>query len=237
VDGDSDQDVLITGEMDDWGTRIAILYLNDGTGRFAEDTINVFEGVDLSAVVFSDLNIDGDLDLILAGRTSTGFRTTKWFSNDGTGHFTRVLNHGFKNVIEASIATADVDGDDDKDVFIIGLTAADIPVGNLYLNMGGNVAVKEQPPAAQRNAVRLYPNPNAFGKVFLEYNSNQSQTLQIAMIDLNGKTMFERACPVALGLNTLSLDYANLTNGMYWIRMVEHGKVEYLPLVVNDLDK
>ncbi len=233
VDGDLDQDVLITGElMGIWGERIAKLYLNDGSGHFTEDLSNIFEGVNYSDAVFIDLNQDGDDDLIISGRNKDELTTIHWYSNDGTGKFNPILNHPFKNVSECSIKISDVDGDDDLDVFIAGFNSAKIPVANLYLNDGGNVSVKEDQTLVN-NELRLYPNPNAEGRFYLEFNTARPQTAQIALLDLNGRTMFERAFQVVSGWNTLSCDYPKLSSGLYWVRIVEQRTVKYLPLMVE----
>ncbi|MEL7376099.1 MAG: VCBS repeat-containing protein, partial [Bacteroidota bacterium] len=64
VDGDGDQDVLITGAVS-FGNPISKLYLNDGTGDFSEVTSTPFEAVESSSVAFSDVDSDGDQDVLI----------------------------------------------------------------------------------------------------------------------------------------------------------------------------
>ena len=137
VDGDGDEDVLITGLSDE--DRIAKLYLNDGVGTFTEAPGTPFEGVSLSAIGFSDVDGDGDQDVLITGQSDSGPRIAKLYTNDGQGSFTEVLNTPFDGVTSGSVAFADVDGDGDSDLLITGLTGVgptSAYLANLYLNDG-----------------------------------------------------------------------------------------------------
>jgi hypothetical protein len=57
VDGDNDQDVLITGDIGS-GTLISKMYTNDGKGNFTEMTATTFVYVRSGSIAFSD--VDGD---------------------------------------------------------------------------------------------------------------------------------------------------------------------------------
>lgn len=73
-DGDDDLDVATAS----FGAKLVRWYQNDGTGSFTAhdiDTANRQEAYDLKAV---DLNADGRLDLILAGRET---RNAVWYRN------------------------------------------------------------------------------------------------------------------------------------------------------------
>ena len=65
VDGDNAEDVIITGQSDD--TWITKLYLNDGLGNFSEDLESSFEGVWAGDIDHSDVDDEGDLDLLTSG--------------------------------------------------------------------------------------------------------------------------------------------------------------------------
>ncbi len=81
VDNDGKVDILVSGYNDhvvDTGgnhleTPTLRLYVNDGTGRFAEKSVALFSdyGVALGAVRFADVDGDGDLDAIAAGEGVT----------------------------------------------------------------------------------------------------------------------------------------------------------------------
>lgn len=232
VDGDNDKDLLITGEINTFGDRIAKLYLNDGTGHFTEDLDVPFEGVDLSAAVFTDLNGDNDEDLVIAGRTSTGKRTAKWFSNDGAGHFTEMLNHPFTGIIQCSIATADVDGDHDKDIVMVGVKDNDHPITQVYINEGGNTGLEEHA-FIKQSTVLLYPNPSAKGQFNIEYESISGKKAQVSVIALNGTVLFQKDFSLKSGLNKLTMGFSHLPVGMHLMRIEENGRIQYVKLVVQ----
>jgi uncharacterized membrane protein YjjP (DUF1212 family) len=135
VDGDGDQDVLITG-LNSSPASIAKLYLNDGTGTFTEVTGTPFEGVAISSIAFSDVDGDGDQDVLITGQNSATTPIAKLYTNDGTGTFSEVMGTPFEGVFASSIAFSDVDGDNDQDVLITGQNSSDIPIAKLYTNDG-----------------------------------------------------------------------------------------------------
>jgi hypothetical protein len=67
VDGDNDQDVLITGSNNS-DAFISKLYTNDGMGNFSEMTGTPFEGVDRSSIAFADVDGDNDQDVLITGQ-------------------------------------------------------------------------------------------------------------------------------------------------------------------------
>ena len=138
VDGDGDQDVLITGlnlvQQGFPGIRTAKLYLTDGSGNFTEVINTPFEGVEESSIAFADVDGDNDKDVLITGRSDAG-RISKLYKNDGSGNFTEVTGTPFNGVNLGSIAFADVDGDNDKDVFITGMSDAG-RISKLYKNDG-----------------------------------------------------------------------------------------------------
>ncbi len=136
IDGDNDLDLLLTGSVysNDGHSK---LYTNNGTGVFTEvvDTPfeGIYEGVSQGSSAFAD--IDGDQDLFITGRNWQSHPVGKLYTNDGSGVFTEVSNTGLAPVQESSIAFADVDGDDDFDLMITGLSNGP-SISKLYTNDG-----------------------------------------------------------------------------------------------------
>ncbi|MEM6628383.1 MAG: T9SS type A sorting domain-containing protein [Bacteroidota bacterium] len=145
VDGDTDLDLLITGQRDS-GSPSAKLYINDGLGSFAEKE-SLLEGVEASAIAFADLDLDGDKDVLITGQTLASTPTSKLYTNDGTGNFSAVVQHPIIGVHFGSIAFADVDQDSDLDLLVSGQTQSATQYTGLYLNDGSAdfIEVKEIP--------------------------------------------------------------------------------------------
>lgn len=139
VDGDSDQDVLITGVVNSGEPGISKLYFNDGTGIFTELTPSPFEGVTESSIAFADVDGDNDQDVLITGQNSSFNLVSKLYTNDGTGMFTEMTENSFQGVSDGSIAFADIDGDNDQDLIITGRNSSQTGISMLYTNNGVGV--------------------------------------------------------------------------------------------------
>jgi hypothetical protein len=135
IDGDNDQDVLITGQNSS-NQRIAKLYTNDGSGSFIEVTGTPFEGVDFSSIAFSDIDDDNDQDILITGQNSSFQPIAKLYTNDDSGNFTEVNETPFEGVRFGSIAFSDIDGDNDREVLITGRNSSNERIAKLYTNDG-----------------------------------------------------------------------------------------------------
>jgi hypothetical protein len=135
VDGDNDQDVLITG-FTNGSQRIAKLYTNDGSGSFTLVTGTPFSGVWTSSIAFSDVDGDNDDDLLITGRNSSNQRISELYLNDGNGMFSLDISSSFEGVSTGSVAFSDIDGDNDNDLLITGYTNLGQYITYLYRNDG-----------------------------------------------------------------------------------------------------
>lgn len=133
VNGDNYVDVLITGQSSN-SIAITELYLNNGSGAFNLVTTNPFQGVANSSVMFRDVNDDNFQDVIISGQTNSSTLITKLYRNDGNGNFIDVLP--FAPVHNGSAAAADIDGDNDEDIVIIGSSTTANLNTELYVNNG-----------------------------------------------------------------------------------------------------
>ena len=138
VDGDNDEDVIVTGssQRTPSGTPTATLYLNDGTGQYLASENNVFDGVRLGDIEFSDIDNDGDPDFLISGLNDLFEPISNLYRNNGFGVFTKIEGVPFVNVYHSSISFADIDGDNDEDVLIIGEDLSATAFAELYLNDG-----------------------------------------------------------------------------------------------------
>jgi hypothetical protein len=140
IDGDSDDDVLMTG-YGDLG-RIAKLYTNDGTGTFTL-VASPFPGVQQGAIAFGDVDLDQDMDLVIAGEIGSTTYTAEMYTNDGTGTFTLVAGTPFLPTISSGLVFVDVDNDLDPDLLTLGYNnTGSNTIANLYSNDGsGNFSL------------------------------------------------------------------------------------------------
>lgn len=149
IDGDTDFDLLISGE-DMGGTRTTSLYTNDGSGNFANVGSTPFEDVYDSAIGFADIDNDNDLDVLITGvNNNAAQRVAKLYTNDGNGTFSEVVGTPFTPVFNSELAFADVNGDSLIDVFLFGSVAIfpQSPIANLYLNAGNGTFTYSATPA------------------------------------------------------------------------------------------
>lgn len=141
IDKDGDQDLCIIGG-DFLSADRATLYLNDGKGNFAEDTVNDLQAVAKGTVNFADIDNDGDDDLLITGFSESFTASTKLYTNDGTGKFDTLNSSELKQVGLSAVAFSDVDGDGDLDFVLSGRTKATpipAPITVLYKNNGTGV--------------------------------------------------------------------------------------------------
>ena len=144
VDGDGDQDLLITGAINTPLTEqfvaeiISELYTNDGDGNFTQVSESAFEGIRTGAIAHSDIDGDGDEDVLITGENTYSVPIAKLYSNEGSGVFSEVSQTPFEGVIQGAVAFSDVDNDGDMDVLISGAGSFG-PVSNLYINDGSGV--------------------------------------------------------------------------------------------------
>jgi hypothetical protein len=141
VDGDADQDLLITGR-DDSPNYYANFYLNDGSGNFTPDTTQPFEPSIGGNIEFADIDNDGDLDLFMTGRDNNNLIFSKLYQNDGTGGFSEVTATPFLSEGGSASAFFDMDNDNDLDLILAGKNNSNQKKTTLYENDGsGNFSM------------------------------------------------------------------------------------------------
>ena len=134
MDGDGDIDFLAAKPGNPFfGGGAAVLYRNNGNGRFTE--LNPFPNGPttlVSSIAAADLDKDGDLDVVLgsAGTRSGGVRV---YRNNGSLRFTRTFDNANAPYLW-DIHLGDVNKDNRTDI-IFGLGGSFDQIG-IYLNSG-----------------------------------------------------------------------------------------------------
>jgi hypothetical protein len=135
IDGDNDQDLIVSGRNTS-NQKTVTLYFNDGIGNFSEILGTPFDGVYFSALAFSDVDGDGDQDILITGTNNSSQLTAKLYLNNGSGIFSINPSTPFTPVNNGTINFNDIDNDGDQDVLITGLYTFNQRMTKLYSNDG-----------------------------------------------------------------------------------------------------
>lgn len=130
VNGDGNQDLLITGSDVNEGNPTATLYLGNGNGTFSKAGADLL-GVSASSTSIADVDGDGNQDLLITGRDENLDSTITLYFGNGEGTFTEATA-GLIGVEEGSTSIADINGDGNKDLLITGDSNTG-PTATLYL--------------------------------------------------------------------------------------------------------
>ncbi len=143
VDGDGDLDALM-GNGDLFGVGLGEqnrLYLNDGSGVFADATVKLPAILDTTkAVSLGDVDGDGDLDALVGNGPYKGpGELDRLHLNDGSGVFTDATPQ-LPGILDYTrgLALGDVDGDGDLDILTANYIGSSTfaALDRLYLNDG-----------------------------------------------------------------------------------------------------
>lgn len=231
VDGDQDQDLLITG-LRITSPRVAKLYINDSQGNFSEIVPSPFHASRETAAAFADVDQDGDLDVMLTGSFDTGIGT-KLYINAGAGNFTEANNMPFIPVVRGTLAFADIDNDKDPDVYITGMATMNLETATLYrnttfTNAQDSTVVNDTP------AFRIYPNPAVSEDFTVEFDAEAPTSVRISLFDVSGKVLFESITSVLPGKQTLEFHYPlAIAPGLYWVRVAAEGRSAVTKVVIH----
>lgn len=133
VDNDGDLDLICGNGGNLSVDRQDRLYLNNGSGVFADVTATQMpvDSEGTTSLAFCDIDSDGDLDLICAGKD-------RLYVNDGAGTFTDATSTQLPTIHHqgSCIAIGDVDGDSDPDILFGGRS-----VNLLFLNDGSGTFI------------------------------------------------------------------------------------------------
>ncbi len=227
IDRDGDNDLLITGLSDrilpnGHKEKISKLYRNDGAGNFSEITSTHFDGVSSSSVAFSDVDGDGDNDVLITGSNNSFEFSSKLYHNHGNGDFSEMRGHPFANIQSGSVAFSDIDGDGDKDLLISGWGAGnDSGLGSvLYTNEG---AISDFTFGINLDFI-VYPSPTKSKKLNIEFNSEEHGFVTVKVFNLKGYLLSQQKQYAVIGRQAFPIDIISLSSGSYFVQL-DNGKI------------
>ena len=111
-------------------------YLNDSQYDFEFDETMVMPNTKNGAVAWSDIDLDGDLDLIISGESiGTISGVTKLYKNDPLGRLAEDTNQELISLRGTSINLSDLDQDSDPDLILSGMNPLDSTlITVIYIN-------------------------------------------------------------------------------------------------------
>lgn len=116
LDDDGDQD-LVAGRFDNVDPNEVLWFENDGNGNFAAATVITEQVQGFAEVFATDLDEDGDQDIVSGSEKSSSGGKVAWYENLGSEGFgeQRIVDTTDIGGVE-SIYLSDLDGDGDQDI-------------------------------------------------------------------------------------------------------------------------
>lgn len=157
-DNDNDVDLLLSG-FDVNGLPVTRLYNNDA-GTFGESSV-LLANIGNGSSAWGDLNVDGRLDLLVAGQNADGNSVSLVYRNDG-GSFTEIGANlpGFQ---EGMVAWGDFNADGLPDIFLQGRNVNGQADAKLFFNKGDETFAE---------VATSIPGMIASSAMFGDYNSD-----------------------------------------------------------------
>ena len=146
-DNDGDPDLILGGRTANPNSSVTRLYQNEPVGRLSEiTTADAINGLKAGTFHFTDLNADGDLDLIMTGWNKIeGRLVTYILNNEPLGTFSLASDQIDFGVAYGSIDAIDINQDGFRDFLIAGADSVSIYSGKIhslsgrvYLNNGNS---------------------------------------------------------------------------------------------------
>lgn len=216
LDNDGNVDILF-GTYD---TDEILWYKNDGDGGFDAGHI-IDSEVDFAAysqgLNFSDLDLDGDLDVIGA---PTITENVLWYENDGTGTFGSAQFIGEENT-GILINTGDLSGNAYPDVIVLSWESGEERI-TWYENYSGSLGQPEFSP--QYSNIEIFPNPfNDFVTIRFESDESINAEFKVVVFNELGEKVYENN---GVKNNSLTLTKAELGTGILLLSVTNKGTGE-----------
>jgi hypothetical protein len=130
LDNDNDQDIIISGRINNNFERATNIYINNGDNSFTNDPSINIDGVEDGAIGVADINNDGFMDILKTGLNNNNQAIAKFYYGDNSGGFNQNTGIIVEGIYDSRVQLlADIDGDDDVDLLLFG---ADFQTASTY---------------------------------------------------------------------------------------------------------
>ncbi len=225
-DGDGDVDLAAAGSGG--GLNVVMLFAHDGAGGFVGPSAFAAGGLDPSAIVAADFDVDGDLDLAV---TNTDSNTVSVLANNGLAAFGAPTVLGVGTAPQA-IAAGDLDGNGGPDLAVTNDGTGNVSIlmnqaGSAFTDLGAALAGSNGTPVLVGSGT-LAPS-STVSLTLSKLLANSPVTLVVGLTALNapfkGGTMVPDV-DVPLVLVTNALGGASLSGS--WPAGIPSGTSIYL---------
>ncbi len=234
VDGDEDLDLFFSNVAFRNGKNIQDrILINDGAGKFTDETSERIpsDSEHTMDAAFTDVDFDGDLDLITANIFFN--RPAKVFKNNGSGVFEEKTSEVFPPGVNAEgigIIVADFNSDSFDDIYIVNRRSSQQPNTKDRLLLRNNpdqttgILYENDLPESFK-LLQNYPNPfnpaTTIKFSIAKMNSQKVTPTSIKIYDALGnrvETIMERN--LLPGAYSINYNASNLSSGVYYYRLI-----------------
>ena len=134
LDNDGDKDFVMMGMMDDFAFCDIVLYENDYPAVTKKS--DSMSGLMRGDIALSDIDNDGDLDIVAIGMSYAQVANFVAYKNNGNFSFINSFSNTSLGTSYGSLDMADYDGDGDEDAVITGWAGVAGAVTKIYENDG-----------------------------------------------------------------------------------------------------
>lgn len=225
VDLDGDLDLLLNGDSNPAGTQISGVYENQGSGSYVSSSTYSLIGSGAGFAAWHDLDLDGDLDVVVAGFGAPGVFAYV-YQNQGVQGY--ALTDTLEGAYLSSVAIGDLDGDYDPDIILAGTSlATPSKATRTYWN---STTIPFSIDESVRNGrLRIHPNP-AKQHVNLTWDYAFTSRAEVQVLDLLGRLIHVERLSHG---STFRLDISMLSPGTYALQIIDHSGFSHGILVVE----
>lgn len=133
-------DIILAGKISSASNgTVCRIYKNNGNKTFSLQSALNMTGVDMATFDLGDVDNDGDLDVLLFGRSTSGY-IVKLFNNNLTS-FTESTSASFPAFQSGKALFGDYDNDGDLDIIIAGYLSTYLT--KVYENVGAGIFIED----------------------------------------------------------------------------------------------